>query len=128
MIAIPQEIGRLTALNDLYVRRAFFGLARMLTALPQLNRNKITALSLELCRLHALKRLDVRFFVALVASLTLRAQLSSNALTSLPSEMCQLTSLELLYVGKNQLAWLPMELDRLTAAIFVSCRPAMYSI
>ena len=104
--AVPAEIGRLSALRQLFLG------GNQLTSLPaeigqltsltklNLNRNQLTSLPAEIGQLTSLTRLD----------------LFGNQLTSVPAEIGQLTSLRELWLNDNKLTTLPAAIGELRAA------------
>ena len=105
--AIPAEVGRLTALKELY-----------------LDVNQLTSVPAEIGQLTSLERLDLRSnrltsVPAEIGQLTSLEwlSLSGNQLTSVPAEIGQLTSLTELYLYGNQLTSLPAEIGQLRSLI-----------
>lgn len=100
---LPTEIGKLTALTNLYLER------NRLSSLPPeigkltaltgmfLNRNQITSLPPEIGKLSALTWLN----------------LNDNQLTNLPAEIGKLTALTKMYLSSNRLTSLPTEIGNL---------------
>ncbi len=103
--AVPAEVGRLSALEDL-----------------NLNDNQLTSVPAEIGQLTSLERLwltrnQLTSVPAEIGQLTSLEWLSlhKNQLTSLPAEIGQLTSLEVLVLGYNQLTSVPADIGQLTS-------------
>jgi leucine-rich repeat protein SHOC2 len=103
--AVPAEIGRLSALRELW-----------------LTDNKLTSVPAEIGRLSALRELwltdnkltSVPAEIGQLTSLEV-LNVSGNTLTSLPAEIWQLTTLGVLDLTGNQLTSVPAEIVQLTA-------------
>ena len=126
--AVPGEVGRLSALNELNLNH------NQLTSLPAeigqltslemlcLDGNQLTSLPAEIGQLTSLEWLglgrnqltSVPAEIGQLTSLTALV-LDGNRLTSLPAEIGQLTSLRELLLGGNQLASVPAEIGQLTS-------------
>jgi hypothetical protein len=128
LTALPPEIGRLTALQHLYLA------GNRLTALPpeigrltaleglNLSGNRLTTLPPEIGQLTALQHLDLSGNrlttlppeIGRLAALQ-RLDLAGNRLTTLPPEIGQLSALKVLDLAANRLTALPPEIGQLTA-------------
>jgi hypothetical protein len=128
LTALPPEIGRLTALQDLDLSGNRLPTLPpeigQLTALRSLNLsgNRLTTLPPEIGRLTALEYLDLfgnrlTTLPPEIGQLTAlqRLDLSGNELTALPPKIGRLTALEHLRLSRNRLTGLPPEIRRLTA-------------
>ncbi|MCW1921565.1 leucine-rich repeat domain-containing protein [Luteolibacter arcticus] len=105
LTCLPPEVGRLTALTELYLH------SNQLTSLPpeiggltaltelSLHSNQLTSLPREIGKLTALTTLS----------------LNRNQLATLPPEIGKLTALTTLSLNRNQLATLPPEIGKLAA-------------
>jgi internalin A len=124
---LPREIGELTNLRILYLRRN--KISRLPTEIGNLTQlselslaaNPIKELPAEFWRLKSLKRLwlDETQLPALPAEIgTLsnltRLALHGNRLATLPAAIGNLVNLQELYLGTNQLAELPAEIGKLS--------------
>ena len=105
LCAVPGEVGRLSALRELELRRnqlasvpAEIGQLTSLLGL-HLSRNELTSLPAEIGQLASLVQLG----------------LAGNQLTSLPAEIGQLASLEWLRLDENQLTSVPAGIEQLAS-------------
>jgi leucine-rich repeat protein SHOC2 len=104
--AVPAEIGRLSALRQLWLYNnrltSLPAEIRQLTSLRELwlYNNRLTSLPAEIGQLTSLTHLS----------------LDRNQLTSMPAEIGQLTSLTQLYLDRNQLTSMPAAIRELRAA------------
>ena len=103
--AVPAEVGRLSALEEL-----------------DLNDNQLTSLPAEIGQLTLLETLNLRgnqltSVPAEIGQLTAleKLGLGENFLTGVPPEICQLTSLKSLDLSENHMSSLPAEIGQLTS-------------
>jgi hypothetical protein len=126
LVDVPDCVASLLELAELYINNnqlcslspAVTGRLTSLTHLA-LSNNMLTHLPREIGLLRALVVLDVRLSsaVSLVPLTHAPQQVFNNKLISVPVELGNLSRLRDLYLQKNQLQWLPIELDRLPAEL-----------
>ena len=103
--AVPGEVGRLTALEELHLG------GNQLTSVPA-EIGQLT--SLERLSLHGNRLMSVPAEIGQLTSLE-SLDLGGNQLTSVPAEIGQLTSLVRLFLQHNKLTSLPAEIGQLTS-------------